>query len=390
MLLLENRIHPLPLLLGCLALLALPLPLALAQTASTFEAVTLERPEGSAAMSSPLSTRVLKVTTSVVANAPADDALRSAQFAKDVNEGLAVAKPPASPMQEQSKSPASVLNTASLTTTPTYKDKAKANLPQAATPVDDKAEAPSTVEERAAHFPDVVMLVTDAVGQVQLRSQASEDGKAASVFINDHEVVRFRSQLEAYSPHVRAKRVLNRLEAYLKNDGTYHGLTVGSNAAKQPIIQLGEAVLLTVDADTAKAAGLPAQQLAKIWCKQLRSALGEPQDLTAQWASTVNKQWVKPLVAQGMASWYGPGFHGRHAADGSVYNQHAMTAAHKTLPFGTKVKVTNVNNGRSCVVRITDRGPFIAGRVLDVSKAAAATLGMLSSGVAHIHLQVLN
>jgi rare lipoprotein A (peptidoglycan hydrolase) len=389
MLLLENRIHPLPLLLGCIALLALPLPLAMAQTASTLEAVTLETPERLASPQVSLP-RVLKVTTSVVANASVDDALRSTQFAKDVNEGLAVAKPLAPLVQEQPQAPASAGNTAGLTPHPLTLP-AKASLPQEAPPVaEPKTDAPLTAEERAAHFPDVVMLVTDAVGQVQLRSQATDDGKAASVFVNDHEVVRFRSQLEAYSPHVRAKQVLNRLEAYLKNDGTYHGLTVGTNGAKQPIIQLGEAVLLTVDAGTAKAAGLPAQQLAKLWCKQLRSALGEPQDLTAQWASTVNKQWVKPLVSHGMASWYGPGFHGRHAADGSVYNQHAMTAAHKSLPFGTKVKVTNVNNGRSCVVRITDRGPFIAGRVLDVSRAAAATLGMLSSGVARIQLQVLN
>jgi len=245
-------------------------------------------------------------------------------------------------------------------------------------------------EAHLANFPDVIMLVTDAVGQVQLRSQPTENGKASSVFVNDHEVVRFRSHLEAYSPHVRAKQVLNRLEAYLKNEGTYDGLTVHKNANKQPIIQLGDATLLTVDAATAKAAGMPANTLANIWCKQLRSALGEPEALPAQWAKQVNKQWVKPLVAQGMASWYGPGFHGRHAADGSVYNQNAMTAAHKSLPFGTKVKVTNLNNGRSCIVRITDRGPFIAGRVLDVSKAAASALGMLSSGVASINFQVLN
>jgi rare lipoprotein A len=389
MLLLENRFHPLSLLLGCIALLALPLPLALAQSATTLDALTLDVSPQRLASPQVSPARVLKVTTSVVANAPADETLRPAQFTKDVNEGLAVAKPPALPLQGQGKTAASVVHAASLRPTLPAKATAPQETPPATT-TDPKLETPSSVEERAAAFPDVVMLVTDAVGQVQLRSQATDDGNAASVFVNDHEVVRFRSQLETYSPHVRAKQVLNRLEAYLKNDGTYHGLTVGTNGTKQPIIQLGDAVLLTVDAGTANAAGIPAQQLAKLWCKQLRSALGEPQDLTAQWANTVSKQWVKPLVSQGMASWYGPGFHGRHAADGSVYNQYALTAAHKSLPFGTKVKVTNVNNGRSCVVRITDRGPFIAGRVLDVSKAAAATLGMLSSGVARIHLQVLN
>lgn len=71
-----------------------------------------------------------------------------------------------------------------------------------------------------------------------------------------------------------------------------------------------------------------------------------------------------------VASWYGPGFHGRLTANGERYNMHALTAAHKTLPFGTEVKVTNVKNGKSVVVRINDRGPFAKGRTIDLSKAA--------------------
>lgn len=71
-----------------------------------------------------------------------------------------------------------------------------------------------------------------------------------------------------------------------------------------------------------------------------------------------------------VASWYGPGFHGRLTANGERYNMHALTAAHKTLPFGTEVKVTNVKNGKSVVVRINDRGPFTKGRTIDLSKAA--------------------
>lgn len=71
-----------------------------------------------------------------------------------------------------------------------------------------------------------------------------------------------------------------------------------------------------------------------------------------------------------MASWYGGKFHGRTTASGEVYNMYALTAAHKTLPFGTKVKVTNKKNGKVVYVRINDRGPFIKGRVIDLSKAA--------------------
>ena len=91
----------------------------------------------------------------------------------------------------------------------------------------------------------------------------------------------------------------------------------------------------------------------------------------------------------GEASWYGPGFHGRRAADGSRYDMNAMTAAHKSLPFGTVVRVTNKRTGQSCLVRITDRGPYIDGRIIDLSKAAAKSIGMLGSGVAPVKVEVL-
>ena len=91
----------------------------------------------------------------------------------------------------------------------------------------------------------------------------------------------------------------------------------------------------------------------------------------------------------GKASWYGPGFHGRLTANGERYNQNAMTAAHRNLRFGTKVKVTNLNNGRSVIVRINDRGPFIKGRLIDVSAAAARSLNMIHSGVAPVKITVL-
>ncbi len=95
------------------------------------------------------------------------------------------------------------------------------------------------------------------------------------------------------------------------------------------------------------------------------------------------------LQIRGVASWYGPGFHGRRSASGERYNQNAMTAAHRSLPFGTSVQVTNLNNGRSVVVRINDRGPYIRGRVIDLSAAAARMLGLMRSGTAPVNIQVL-
>src|SRR5690606_3685928 len=81
----------------------------------------------------------------------------------------------------------------------------------------------------------------------------------------------------------------------------------------------------------------------------------------------------------GTASWYGGKFHGRKTANGETYDMHGLTAAHRYLPFGTEVVVTNQNNGKSVVVRINDRGPFVGNRIIDLSQAAANQIGMINS-----------
>lgn len=91
----------------------------------------------------------------------------------------------------------------------------------------------------------------------------------------------------------------------------------------------------------------------------------------------------------GFASWYGYPFHGRQAADGSIYDMEQITAAHKTLPLGSWVRVTNLKNGKEIDVRITDRGPFIDGRVIDLSRAAARVLDVLDPGTAPVRVEVL-
>ena len=113
-----------------------------------------------------------------------------------------------------------------------------------------------------------------------------------------------------------------------------------------------------------------------------------PKPQIVKQAQQVVAQAVK-VGSRGMASWYGPGFNGRRSANGERYNQNNLTAAHRSLPFGTKVKVTNVRTGRSVVVRITDRGPHIRGRIIDLSAAAARIVGVMQSGVAPVQLEVL-
>ena len=95
----------------------------------------------------------------------------------------------------------------------------------------------------------------------------------------------------------------------------------------------------------------------------------------------------RPVSSEtGLASWYGPPYHGRKGADGTVYDQNAMTAANLTLPLGTTVRVTNLATGQSAVVRITDRGPFVRGRIIDLSLAAAKAIGVYLPGVAKVRV----
>jgi len=96
----------------------------------------------------------------------------------------------------------------------------------------------------------------------------------------------------------------------------------------------------------------------------------------------------KPETTQvGTASWYGPGFHGHETASGETFDQHALTAAHRTLPLGTEAKVTNLATGQSVQVTINDRGPYVQGRQLDLSQAAATQIGLTKQGLAQVKIE---
>jgi len=94
-------------------------------------------------------------------------------------------------------------------------------------------------------------------------------------------------------------------------------------------------------------------------------------------------------VMKGVSSWYGPNFHGKHTSNGEVYNMHARTAAHKTWPMDTMVKVTNLQNGKTTTVRINDRGPFVRGRIIDCSYTAGKEIGLDRMGIAKVSIQVV-
>lgn len=117
--------------------------------------------------------------------------------------------------------------------------------------------------------------------------------------------------------------------------------------------------------------------------------------ITNRFAKRSAKEAEPPLEAgtkieEGMASWYGPDFHGNLTANGEIYNMHELTAAHRTLPFGTVLRVENLDNGKSVKVRVNDRGPYAKDRIIDLSKKAAMEIGMIGPGTAHVALFLLN
>lgn len=109
----------------------------------------------------------------------------------------------------------------------------------------------------------------------------------------------------------------------------------------------------------------------------------------------INGKWYYPTTVEigqtfdGIASWYGADFHGKYTSNGEIYDMNKKTAAHKTFPMNTVVKVTNKNNNKSTIVRINDRGPFVENRIIDLSRAAAMDIGMIGSGTAPVRLEVI-
>ena len=150
--------------------------------------------------------------------------------------------------------------------------------------------------------------------------------------------------------------------------------------------------MFTADVKNAKDAGLTVSELAFVCTNNIRKAFGVSElikDSNLLKIIVDNYKNKTKYNETGVASWYGGYFHGRTAADGSIYDMYLFTAAHKSLPFGSIVKVTNLKNSTSCVVKITDRGPFIDGRIIDLSKVAAKEIGMLDSGISNVKIEVI-
>lgn len=198
-------------------------------------------------------------------------------------------------------------------------------------------------------------------------------------------------------PVYRATQVGAHIDQFKKSNGSAEDISVSWDGEREAyIISLGDAELVSINDETilADTTQDPAEDALQA-TNRLRRLLGgappldhiEGQPELASTESAGSQQIAS--VVTGMASWYGPGFHGRRSASGEIFNQNELTAAHRTLPFGTRVRVVNMQNGASVVVRINDRGPYSHGRILDLSAAAARQIGLDRAGVGMVRMEVL-
>ncbi|MEM8546053.1 MAG: septal ring lytic transglycosylase RlpA family protein [Cyanobacteria bacterium P01_H01_bin.119] len=245
------------------------------------------------------------------------------------------------------------------------------------------------------NIPVLTFLGEAAVTNSEASSDSDSAAGSAQLAGSDHlvEVSQPESETGASAPAARATAI-----AALLHQLTQEGFDPGTiqvrwddeqehyliEAADMPLAVFEDHTILP---DTT---GEPAQDALQA-ANRLRRLLGNEPPLTEiinQPEPEVPAVLVRASMS-GAASWYGPGFHGRRSASGEVFNQNALTAAHRTLPFGTQVRVTNLATSAQVVVRINDRGPFSHGRIIDLSAAAAREIGLYRMGVAPVRVEVL-
>lgn len=232
------------------------------------------------------------------------------------------------------------------------------------------------------------------VAQCSSSVSATENDVVSRVYVKDRLVAEFPTVAQA-------EQFAERIETLLADDSFEPDqLTVASRSisdeesaeeskAREFGIWVENNALVSIDPSLAQFLGQEADWVAIAWTNNLRVALGaKPLSLGEAQASAHQFEKTGEFL-QGIASWYGPYFHGRLTASGDRFDQNALTAAHPSLPFDTLLKVTNVTNGRTVVVRINDRGPYIGRRTLDLSRRAAQCLGSETVGVVPYEAEIL-
>jgi len=245
------------------------------------------------------------------------------------------------------------------------------------------AGIPSVTVVRSGRYSSANRLSADAQSAIESQCDAFQSDLAFNQ--PDSETVfqiRVKGHLVAEVPsQTHASQIANQIRQALQDRDLAASSVRPALIDSQPAAKAEGEVLFVVNEQLADDINHDSKQLAVAWVNNLRTALGG-----GTLSATETRHYLMGLVETdqtfgGLASWYGPYFHGRITATGEVFNQNDLTAAHRTLPFDTYVKVTNLRNGKSVIVRINDRGPYIEGRSLDLSRQAARCIQSESSGV---------
>jgi rare lipoprotein A len=225
-------------------------------------------------------------------------------------------------------------------------------------------------------------LINESGKRQNIRVIPSKNKPEASVFIDGKELVRFRQTATLSNPYRAGLQFGRALHLQLANGSSPSDIHMTLMPDGSVNLELGKVTLAHIDTAQAIAASnekhpITPQKLATIWHKHIDKAFD------------VERRFSENYIASGFtqtgeASWYGPGFNGRRTANGERYDMNGITAAHKTLPFGTLLEVTNQWTGKQVIVRVNDRGPYAHGRIIDLSKGAAEVIGLTSSGVAPV------
>ncbi len=231
--------------------------------------------------------------------------------------------------------------------------------------------------EDANKFVQVTPTAEDKVQLVSYTKSAAKatDNKDYQLWVQGQLVATVRTQ-------AKADFLAQRIESLINNSAfDPEAIAPTLNEDDKPAISVGERVLFVIDESATREDVINHELLAIKWANNLRLALNvDALDLVA---AQEKMYQIEPTgqSLEGLASWYGPYFHGRLTANGETYDQFAMTAAHPSMPLGTFLKVTNLNNDKSVIIRLNDRGPYIPPRSLDLSLGAARCLNGVQSGV---------
>ncbi|MFZ5434793.1 MAG: septal ring lytic transglycosylase RlpA family protein [Bacillota bacterium] len=211
------------------------------------------------------------------------------------------------------------------------------------------------------------------------RASASSWSQDGTIMLGNQPVITLYGDAGGLTVRERARIVSQRMNAVLLED--QHPVFEVAFLNNSLTVTANNHLIVTVDEESAAVLGLSLSDTAGTWAYRLAEATGGM-------VGTVKEVYVTSVYT-GIASWYGPGFYGRKTASGEVFDARLLTAAHRTLPFGTLALVTNLANGINVTVRINDRGPYIYGRTIDLSESVAHMLNIADEGLARVRIEVL-